>query len=127
MKVIGGSFGADGKAEIRGANIAIGSRLIGQSTIKSMTAKQHSERGFSLWALLFGLLIVVPVCTLPAGYFFGDTAGLLVGLTVLIITMVATFERVDSRLVTITTNDDKTATIQCKKKQAESLMAMAPH
>lgn len=127
MKVIGGSFGADGKAQAEENSITVNGHMIGRSKIKSMNAAQHRQREFSAAALFIGLFLFVPMLALPAGYLFGDTAGLLAGLAALIFTMLATFEHVESRIVTITTDDDKTASIQCKKKQADKLMSLAPH
>ena len=127
MKVIGGSFGADGKAEIDNSGVLINGTVVGRQNIQAMSAVQNRDREFSLFALLSGIFLLIPLCSLIVGYFFGQTAGFLAGLAAFIFTLFACFDRVDRRIVTINKIDNKTAIIQCEKKQAEKLMALAPH
>ncbi|OJT01235.1 hypothetical protein [Marinobacter nauticus] len=127
MKLIGGSYGADGKVEIGSSNIIVNGRMIGRSKVKSMETRQHSQREFSAITLIVGLFLFVPLCALPAGFFFGDLAALLVGLAAFVFTMFATFDHVESRIVTITTDEDKTLSIQCNKKEAQRLQSFSPN
>ncbi|MGB1951959.1 MAG: hypothetical protein ACPHQ9_14390 [Marinobacter sp.] len=126
MKVIGGNFGADGKAEVGSQNIIINGQMIGKSKISSMSANQHSQREFSLLTLLGGMFVLVPFFWLVTGFFLGSTAGFLAGLTTFIITLFACFDHVESRIVNIELEDGKAVSIQCKKKEAQRLMALAP-
>lgn len=126
MKLIGGSYGADGKVEIGSSNIIVNGRMVGRSKVKSMETRQHSQREFSVITLIVGLFLFVPLCTLTTGFFFGDLAALLVGLAAFVFTMFATFDHVESRIVTIATDEGKTLSIQCNKKEAQRLQEFSP-
>jgi hypothetical protein len=126
MKVIGGNFGADGKAEVGSQNITINGQMIGKSKISSMSANQHSQREFSVAALLIGVFLFIPMCWVIVAFFLGQTAGFFAGLAAFVFTMFACFDHVESRIVNIELEDGKAVSIQCKKKEAQRLMALAP-
>lgn len=126
MQLVAGSYGADGKASVDENTVSVGGRLIGRSQIESMSAKQYSERGFSLIVLLGGLFVLVPFFGLVAGFLLGTLAGALTAIATFIVTLFGCFDYVESRLVTVQTKDGKTFTVQCSPKQAERLMRLAP-
>lgn len=126
MRLVAGNYGADGKVTFDGNAILLGGHLVGRSQIKSMTARQHSERGFSLTVLLGGLFVLVPFFGIVAGFFFGAIIGALAAIATFIITLFGCFDYVESRLVSVQTADGKTFTVQCSKKEADRLMTIAP-
>jgi len=126
MNVIGGNYGADGKAQIATNGVSVNGERINQGDIEEMFAKQHSQREFSALVLFSGVLLFVPLCWGFAYLFLGSIAGFLAGLAAFVLTLFACFDYKESRIVTINTKDGKTVSIQCKKKDATKLMEFAP-
>ncbi|MCG8518062.1 MAG: hypothetical protein MI794_08720 [Pseudomonadales bacterium] len=118
MQVIGGHFGADGKAGISGTTLVINGQDVTRPQINSMSVQQSSKRELSITSLLAGMIVLVPLAWIFFS-FFG-------GLVMLLLTIAGSFPKRDSRIVNVEVEGGKTASIQCNKKEAELLMRFAP-